>query len=119
VDYAQLVRIYKLDIPEDQRRYSPPHLAEAIPTPIYGTQTRTRFAPRTSSDRNLTMQMCMRRLTRLTNGFSKKWDKLRAALALHFAGYNFCRKHIALSGAIAAMAAGLADRVWRIADLLG
>lgn len=36
MDYAQLIKIYALDIPEDVRRYSPPRLAEAIPTPIYG-----------------------------------------------------------------------------------
>jgi len=64
------------------------------------------------------MRMCMRRLTRLTNGFSKKWDNLRAALALHFAWYNFCRKHITLKGATPAMAAGLTDRVCAIAELL-
>src|SRR5205814_8384771 len=42
---------------------------------------------------NLTMRMHIRRLTRLTNAFSKKWANLRAALALHFAFYNFCRQH--------------------------
>jgi hypothetical protein len=36
VDYAQLIKIYTLDVPEDARRYNPPRLAEAIPTPIYG-----------------------------------------------------------------------------------
>ena len=41
---------------------------------------------------NLTIRMHMRRLTRLTNGFSKKWANLHAALALHFAWYNFCRE---------------------------
>ena len=39
------------------------------------------------------MRMQIRRLTRLTNGFSKKWENLWAALALHFAYYNFCRIH--------------------------
>ena len=38
---------------------------------------------------NLTMRMQIRRLTRLTNGFSKKWGNLKAALALYFAWYNF------------------------------
>jgi len=32
--------------------------------------------------------MSMRRLTRLTNGFSKKWENLKAAYALYFAYYN-------------------------------
>ena len=64
------------------------------------------------------MRMCMRRLTRLTNGFSKKWANLRAALALHFAWYNFCRPHQTLKGATPAIAAGLTNRVWTIAQLI-
>jgi len=35
----------------------------------------------------------MRRFTRLTNAFSRKWDNMRATLALHFATYNFTWMH--------------------------
>jgi transposase-like protein/IS1 family transposase len=118
VDYAQLIKIYTVDVPEDARRYSPPRLAEAIPTPIYGYPDENRICTSHVERQNLTMRMCMRRLTRLTNGFSKKWANLRAALALHFAWYNFCRRHITLKGATPAMAAGLTDHVWALADLL-
>ena len=118
VDYAQLIKIYAQDVPEDVRRYSPPRLAEAIPTPVYGDPDEKTICTSHVERQNLTMRMCMRRLTRLTNGFSKKWSNLRAALALHFAWYNFCRKHITLKGATPAMAAGLTDRAWGIAELL-
>ena len=94
-------------------------LAEAIPKPVYGDPDEAKICTSHVETQNLTMRMCMRRLTRLTNGFSKKWDNLRAALALHFAWYNFCRKHITLKGATPAMAAGLTDRAWRIDELLG
>jgi hypothetical protein len=40
---------------------------------------------------NLTIRMQMRRFTRLTNAFSKRLANLKAACALHFAHYNFCR----------------------------
>jgi hypothetical protein len=50
----------------------------------------------------------MRRLTRLTNAFSKKWDNLRAATALHFAYYNFCKVHGTIRRT-PAMASGLTD----------
>jgi hypothetical protein len=50
--------------------------------------------------------------------FSKKWDNLDAALALHFAYYNFCRVHKSIK-MTPAMAPGLTDRVWTIAELLG
>ena len=66
---------------------------------------------------NLTMRMAMRRLTRLTNGFSKKLAHLKAAVALHFAYYNFCRTHKTLR-VTPAMEAGLTDHVWTIAELI-
>jgi hypothetical protein len=59
----------------------------------------------------------MRRFTRLTNGFSKKLSHLKAAVALHFAYYNFCRTHRTIR-VTPAMEAGLTDHVWTIAELL-
>ena len=67
---------------------------------------------------NLTMRMQIRRLTRLTNAFSKKWENLRAAIALHFAYYNFCRVHSSLR-VTPAMEAGLTDHVWSLEEMLG
>ena len=49
--------------------------------------------------------------------FQKKWEHLKAALALHFAFYNFCRVHGSLR-VTPAMEAGIADRVWEMRDLL-
>jgi hypothetical protein len=66
---------------------------------------------------NLTMRMQMRRFTRLTNAFSKKLTNLKAACALHFAHYNFCRVHSSLR-VTPAMAAGIAAEVWSLDRLL-
>jgi len=66
---------------------------------------------------NLTMRMQVRRLTRLTNAFSKKLANLKAAVALHFAYYNFCRVHSSLR-VTPAMEAGLTDHVWSVYELL-
>jgi hypothetical protein len=118
VDYAQLIKIYTMDVPEAVRRYSPPRLAEAIPTPIYGEPDGAKICTSHIERQNLTLRMSMRRFTRLTNAFSKKWDNLKVALSLHFAYYNFCRRHITLKGATPAMAAGLTDRVWDLWELL-
>ena len=54
------------------------------------------------------------RFTRLTNAFSKK---LKAACALHFAYYNFCRIHSSLR-VTPAMAAGISSEVWPLSALL-
>ena len=65
-----------------------------------------------------------RRMTRLTNAFSKKWDNHRYAMALHFATYNFCAPHGTLTKkadgvkTTPAMAAGLTDHVWTLEELL-
>jgi hypothetical protein len=66
---------------------------------------------------NLTMRMSMRRFTRLTNAFSKKLENLKAAVALHFAHYNFVRIHKTLR-VTPAMAAGVTDRLWSMHELL-
>ena len=60
----------------------------------------------------------MRRLTRLTNAFSKKLDNLEAAAALHFAHYNLCRIHGSLR-ITPAMAAGVTQELWQIEELMG
>jgi len=64
------------------------------------------------------MRMHMRRLTRLTNGFSKKLDNFKAATALHFAYYNFVKIHSSLR-CTPAMEAGVTKRVWTVEDLVG
>ncbi len=59
----------------------------------------------------------MRRFTRLTNGFSKKVQNLRHAVALHFMNYNFCRIHRTLK-TTPAMAAGISDHTWELKEIV-
>ncbi len=66
---------------------------------------------------NLNMRMGMRRFTRLTNAFSKKIENHVAAISLHFMHYNFARIHQTLR-VTPAMAAGVTDHVWEIADVV-
>lgn len=118
VDFAQLIKIY--DQPEQgggERRYSPPHVVETIRKTIIGRPDEDRICTSHVERQNLTMRMMMRRLTRLTNAFSKKWENLKAALALHFAYYNFCRIHKSIR-CTPAMEAGIAKSVWELKDLL-
>ena len=66
---------------------------------------------------NLTMRMSMRRFTRLTNAFSKKFQNHQAAVNLHIVHYNFCRIHKSLR-VTPAMESKIADHVWDLAELL-
>ncbi|MGH9425182.1 MAG: hypothetical protein ACRD2L_02595 [Terriglobia bacterium] len=116
IDFAQLVKLYSGD-EETRERYSPGEVIETIPVPIQGDPRLDQISTSYVERQNLTMRMCMRRLTRLTNGFSKKWDNLKAALALNFAYYNFCRVHQTLR-MTPAMDAGIADHIWSLGELL-
>ena len=116
VDYAQLIKVYAAPR-EGEHRYSPADVVEALPRPVLGSPDRARICTSHVERQNLTMRMQIRRLTRLTNGFSRKWENLWAALCLHFAYYNFCRIHQTLR-VTPAMEAGIADRVWTLGDLL-
>lgn len=64
------------------------------------------------------MRMKIRRMTRLTNAFSKKIENHAHAIALHFKHYNFCRVHQTLRST-PAMKAGVADHVWTIEEMVG
>lgn len=116
VDFAQLVKVYAS--PRDgEHRYSPADVVDAVPVPQWGRPELSRICTSHVERQNLTMRMQIRRLTRLTNAFSKKWTNLHAALALYFAWYNFCRIHKTLRST-PAMEAGITDHVWTITELL-
>lgn len=121
VDYAQAVKTYTAahpqQSPEGERRYSPSRVFSVVNIPRIGSPDPARISTSHVERQNLTMRMGMRRLTRLTNGFSKKRGNLRAALALHFAHYNFCRIHASLR-CTPAMAAGVLKRAWELKELL-
>lgn len=116
VNFAQLIKVYRSPR-EGEQRYSPAEVVDAVPSVILGNPNPEKICTSHIERQNLTMRMQMRRLTRLTNAFSKKWENLNAALALYFAHYNFCRVHQALR-VTPAMAAGITDHVWEIDELL-
>ena len=66
---------------------------------------------------NLTLRMSQRRLTRLSNGFSKKYENHCAAIALYVTHYNFCRVHEALR-ITPAMQLGITDHVWSVSEMV-
>jgi len=116
VDFGQLIKVYRAT-PEGERRYSPAEVVSTEKVPCVGHPDPRRLCTSHIERQNLTMRMQTRRLTRLTNAFSKKWENLWAALCLYFAWYNFCKVHGSLR-VTPAMEAGIAHGVWKITDLL-
>jgi IS1 family transposase len=116
VDYAMLVKIYGK--PEgEEKRYSPAvcigcesHVITGRPEPKH---INTSYVER----HNLSVRMTNRRFTRLTNGFSKKIDNHAASVALGYFAYNFIKIHRTLR-TTPAMAAGVTNRLWEVADLV-
>ena len=117
VDFAQLVKLYGEYGQHGNERYSPSPIVEVIYKVRSGDPDPAHICTSHIERQNLTMRMQMRRFTRLTNAFSKKLTNLKAACALHFAHYNFCRIHSSLR-VTPAIAAGITDHVWGLESLI-
>jgi IS1 family transposase len=117
VDYGQIVKVFGPETVDAERRYSPPAIISAEKIVISGEPEEERICTSHVERTNLHIRMQMRRFTRLTNAFSRKRDNLRAALALHFAAYNFTWMHSSIR-MTPAMKAGLARKPWTVRDLL-
>ena len=115
--YGQVIKTYETPS-RSEVRYSPAVCTGCKRRKITGNPIKERISTSMVERNNLTMRMSMRRMTRLTNGFSKKWDNLNYSLALHFVHYNFCRGHKTLNGATPAMAANLTKTAWTLKDVL-
>lgn len=117
VDYAQLVKEFAGAGGEEQRQYAPPRLIGAEKISVSGNPEEDRICTSHVERANWTLRGHLRRFTRLSNGFSRKKENLRAALALYFAYYNFVRFHKSIR-MTPAMAAGIARKPWSLAELL-
>jgi hypothetical protein len=116
IDYAMLVKVYGA-APEGQRRYSPAictgahkYRVEGNPDPKYVS---TSFVGR----QYLNIRMGNRRMTRLTNAFSKKAENHAHMMAIYFMHYNLVRIHQTLK-VTPAMAAGVTPKLWEMSDMV-
>lgn len=116
-DLAQLIKIYPSPR-EGEQRYSPGEAVEAVPVVISGNPNPHRICTSHVERQNFTMRMQIRRLTRLTNAFSKKFENHKAAIALHFAYHDLVKIHQTLR-VTPGVEAGITDPVWTLAELLG
>lgn len=116
IDYAMLIKMYSGD-ESSRERYSPSEIVDTRTVPVMGNPKPQYISTSHVERQNLTVRMQLRRFTRLTNAFSKKLENLKAALALYFAWYNFCRIHSSLR-ITPATAAGISQSVWDVSQLL-
>ena len=116
IDYAQLVKLYG-DAPGPAGRYSPADCTGIKKTRIEGRPDKDHISTSYVERQNLNFRMGMRRFTRLTNAFSKKVEPHYAMVCLYTVFHNFVRIHKTLRCS-PAMAAGLSDKLWSMADLV-
>ncbi len=116
VDYAQLVKIYG-EAPEAEKRYSPAVCTGARKKRIEGKPDPKHVSTSFAERQNLTMRMHMRRFTRLTNAFSKKFESHVHMVALYTVWYNFVKQHKSLGGVSPAMASDLTDHLWSMEEI--
>jgi IS1 family transposase len=116
VDYAMLIKLYGKAPDRPETRYSPAACIGTRTGVLSGTPDPKHISTSYVERQNLSMRMGMRRFTRLTNGFSKKFENHAHQVALYFMHYNYCRVHSSLR-VTPAMEAGLTDHIWTIAEL--
>jgi IS1 family transposase len=120
VDYGQLVKTYAVTVLGSAAaavRYSPAEVVKTEKTVIQGMPDVTRISTSHVEKQNHTLRMHCRRLTRLTNAFSKKFENFEAAVALNFAYYNFCKTNRAIR-MTPAQSAGIESSVWTVEELV-
>ena len=115
-DYGQIVKVYAAEeLPN--HRYSPPEVISVEKTVVSGNPKWELISTSYVERLNATTRLHMRRLTRLTHAFSKKLENFEAAVGLHFAYYNYVRRHNTLR-CTPAMAAGVAKTFWSVGELV-
>ena len=108
IDYAQLVKLYGAAPESAKGRYRPAKCTGIKKTAKIGDPDEKLVSTSYAERQNLTMRMSMRRFTRLTNAFSKKFESHCHMVALYTVWYNYIRTHKTLK-TTPAVAAGLAD----------
>lgn len=118
VDFAQLVKIYGATHESTKGRYSPAECKGTRKTAITGNPDFNEVCTSHVERQNLTMRMHMRRFTRLTNAFSKKFENHAHMVALYTVYYNFIKVHQTLR-VTPAMEAGISDTVRNFEWIVG
>lgn len=118
VDYAQLIKVFGNAPDGGKGKYSPAECTGIKKQVISGNPDMSKVSTSYIERSNLTMRMHNRRFTRLTNGFSKKFENHLHAISLFTMHYNYCKIHKTLR-VTPAMEAGLTDHIWELEEVIG
>jgi IS1 family transposase len=118
VDYAMLIKLYGAPSDNPETRYSPAKCIGTRTATLSGRPDPKHVSTSFVERQNLNLRMGVRRFTRLTNAFSKKFENHCHMVAIYHAYYNFCRVHQTLR-VTPAMEAGLTDHIWSLQELVG
>jgi len=102
---------------QGEKRYSPAQMIGIDILPLLGNPNSNKISTSYVERQNLTMRIQMRRFTRLTNAFAKKFENLVAFVHLHFFHYNFMRIHKSIC-CTPAMEARISRTIWNWNELL-
>ncbi len=116
IDYGQIQKVFRAS-ELAPGRYTPPDLYTQSKSVVFGNPDWEHISTSYVESHNLTMRMHCRRLTRLTTGYSKKLENFKAAIGLYFGYYNLVKIHSTLR-TTPAMAAGVVNELWTVADLV-
>jgi transposase-like protein/IS1 family transposase len=117
IDFAQLLKIYGTSDNAGPDWYKPSQVTSIIPIPISGDPDPRYISTSHVERANLSIRTHLRRFTRLTLGFSKSLEHLKAAVDLYMAFFNLCRVHQTLR-VTPAMQAGITDHIWTVQELV-
>lgn len=117
VDYGTVIKTYSHTDLEESRRYSPPDCIRIKRRDEQGNPDFKKISTSYVEKQNHTVRMHCRRLSRLTNAFSKKRANFEAAISLHYAYYNLCKRHQTIR-CTPAMEAGVTETQWSVLDLV-
>jgi IS1 family transposase len=119
VDYAVVNKTYSAGSAtvEAKRRYSPAPYVSCIKAVVSGKPVKSLISTSLVERANLSMRMGNRRLTRLTNAFSKKLTNHMHAISFYFMVYNFVKIHSSIR-TTPAMEAGVTDFLWSMEDIV-
>jgi IS1 family transposase len=118
VDYGSIVKTYAtIESITPERRYSQPEVIDIKRYVMMGDPDESRICTSHIERLKASTRLYMKRLNRLTLAFSKKLENFEAAVGLHFASYNFVKRHSSIR-MTPAMALGIEKDFWTYSDLV-